>query len=87
MPGSVSPGGMVVAPADGVHLIGSLEGLGVVERFRSLLGFILKARADLEAGCLDLEINSTDVLAVITGLQDLDANSSGRCPVRLRVRQ
>ena len=45
--------------------------LAVLERFSSVTGAIIKARADLEPACLDLRINVTDVLASIAGFTGL----------------
>lgn len=49
-----------------------LDVLGVIGAFTSADGAIVKARADLEPGCLDLRLNITDVLAGVTGFQGLD---------------
>ena len=49
-----------------------LDALAVIGAFISADGAIVKVRADLEPGCLDLLINITDVLSAITGFQGLD---------------
>ena len=51
--------------------VGIIDALAVIGRFGSIDGSITKARADLEAGCLDLLINITDVLSAVTGFQGL----------------
>lgn len=57
-------------PPDGVVQI--IDTLAVIGRFGSQPGSIVKARADLFPGCLDMTINITDVLAAVTGFQGLD---------------
>ena len=58
----------------GHEAAGVVDAVGVIGRFGSQPGSIIKSRADLEGpdGCLDLTINITDVLAAITGFQGLD---------------
>ena len=43
----------------------------VLGRFASAPGAIIKARADLEPGCLDLKINVRDVLSSLAGFVGL----------------
>ncbi len=62
--GQIPPG----APDGSVRVVDILAVLG---RFGNVEGSIIKARADLEPGCLDLIINVTDVLSAIAGFQDL----------------
>ena len=49
-----------------------VDALGVLGRFSSVPGSIIKARADLEPACLDLKINVTDVLSSLSGFVGLD---------------
>lgn len=56
-------------PPDGINNITDI--FAVIGRFSSADGSIVKPRADLEPGCLDLLINITDVLSGIVGFQGL----------------
>ena len=56
-------------PEGAVNIV---DALGVLGRFSSVPGAIIKARADLEPACLDLKINVTDVLASLAGFVGLD---------------
>lgn len=49
-----------------------VDALGVLGAFATAPGAIIKARADLEPGCLDLTINVTDVLSSLSGFAGLD---------------
>ena len=48
-----------------------VDALGVLGRFSSAPGAIVKARADLEPACVDLKINVTDVLSSLSGFVGL----------------
>ena len=63
---SASPPPPNGAPADVV------DALGVLGAFATEPGAIIRARADLEPGCLDLTINVTDVLSSLAGFMGLD---------------
>ena len=54
-------------PPDGV--VNIVDALAVIGRFGTKPDSIIKARADLEPGCLDLQINITDVLFALGGFQ------------------
>ncbi len=54
-------------PPNGVVSI--LDAMAVIERFGSSPNSIRKARADLVSDCLDLVINITDVISVLSGFQ------------------
>ncbi|MCH7591510.1 MAG: hypothetical protein IH989_01850 [Planctomycetes bacterium] len=57
------------APPEGV--VNIVDALGVLGRFSSAPGAIIKVRADLEPACVDLKINVTDVLASLAGFMGL----------------
>lgn len=48
-----------------------VDALAVLSRFSSVATSIVKARADLEPGCLDLTINVSDVLSSLAGFSGL----------------
>ena len=56
-------------PPDGVNNITDI--FAVIGRFGSATDSIVKPRADLEPGCLDLTINITDVLSGVLGFQGI----------------
>ena len=57
-------------PPNGVVEI--IDVLAVIGRFGSLPGSIVKARADLAPGCLDLVIDISDILNALQGFEGLD---------------
>ena len=65
-------GGFLTAPPsapEGIARVADL--LGILARFASVPGSIIKARADLEPACIDLTINVSDAIAALRGFQGL----------------